>query len=115
MSNRVVFGYYRTLTTSLITLLISITLFCGLTILCKTFPTLRLNVGNILHNIVNPLNINMDMNNAMLVKNQIYSEKIYVRDDPKLLGGSGEVPIYEWSGWRFVHAVKSSLYLTGKS
>ena len=22
-----------------------------------------------------------------------------VRDDPKLMGGSGEVPIYEWSGW----------------
>ena len=24
-----------------------------------------------------------------------------VRDDPKLLGDSREVPIYEWSGWRF--------------
>jgi hypothetical protein len=24
-----------------------------------------------------------------------------VRDDPKLLGDSGEVPIFEWSGWRF--------------
>ena len=24
-----------------------------------------------------------------------------VRDDPKLLGDSGEVPISEWSGWQF--------------
>ena len=25
----------------------------------------------------------------------------HVQDDPKLLGDSGEVPISEWSGWRF--------------
>ena len=25
----------------------------------------------------------------------------HVRDDPKLPGDSGEVPISEWSGWRF--------------
>jgi hypothetical protein len=24
-----------------------------------------------------------------------------VRDDPKLLGDSGEVSIYKWSGWQF--------------
>ena len=24
-----------------------------------------------------------------------------VRDDLKLLGDSGEVPIYKWSGWQF--------------
>ena len=24
-----------------------------------------------------------------------------VHDEPKLLGDSGEVPISEWSGWRF--------------
>ena len=26
---------------------------------------------------------------------------LLVWDDPKLLGDSGEVPIFEWSGWRF--------------
>jgi len=26
---------------------------------------------------------------------------ITVRYDPKLPGDSGEVPIFEWSGWRF--------------
>jgi hypothetical protein len=35
-----------------------------------------------------------------------------VRDDPKLLGDSGEVPISKWSGWKVIPAVKSSLYLT---
>ena len=24
-----------------------------------------------------------------------------VQDDPKLLGDSGEVPVFEWSGWWF--------------
>jgi hypothetical protein len=38
-----------------------------------------------------------------------------VLDDPKLLGGSGEVPISKWSGMRFsIPAGKSSLYLTDK-
>ena len=27
--------------------------------------------------------------------------KVKVRGDPKLPGDSGEVPIAEWSGWRF--------------
>ena len=29
------------------------------------------------------------------------TEKAQVRNDPKLLGDSGEVSISEWSGWRF--------------
>ena len=30
-----------------------------------------------------------------------YLEHSKVWDDPKLLGDNGEVPIFEWSGWRF--------------
>ena len=32
-----------------------------------------------------------------------------VQDDPKLLGDSGEVPIFKWSGWRFDSRCEFSL------
>ena len=35
-----------------------------------------------------------------------------VRDDPKVLGDSGEVPISEWSGWKVIPVVKPFVYLT---
>ena len=38
----------------------------------------------------------------LTIQNKDATFKIYmVRDDPKLLGDSGEVPIYAWNGWRF--------------
>ena len=37
-----------------------------------------------------------------------------VWDDPKLLGDSGEVLIFEWDGWRFDSVVKYSLKLMEK-
>ena len=36
-------------------------------------------------------------------------------DDPKLLGDSGEVPIFEWSGWWFNSFYEILSLLDGKN
>ena len=37
-----------------------------------------------------------------------------VRDDPKLLGDNGEIPFFEWSGWRFDSRCEIFSLLDGK-
>ena len=38
-----------------------------------------------------------------------------VRDDPKLPGDSGEIPISEWSGWQFDTRYEIFSLLDGKN
>ena len=49
--------------------------------------------------------------NVDLLKNV---QVVMVRDDPKLQGDSGEVPISEWSGWRFDFHYENFSLLDGK-
>ena len=45
----------------------------------------------------------------------IFIDNLEVRDGPKLLGDSGEVPIFEWSDWRFDSHCEICSLLDGKN
>jgi hypothetical protein len=41
------------------------------------------------------------MNQKISMLEKGFCQSCLIRDDPKLPGHSGEVPIFKWSGWRF--------------
>ena len=49
------------------------------------------------------------------MKDKSYTnDMLWIRDDPQLLGDSGEVPISEWNGWQFNSRCEIFSSLDGK-